>query len=27
VPISNFYDVELRYGKCSSSCSYCKVWL
>src|ERR1700728_4023450 len=27
VPISNFYDVELRYGKCSNSCSYCKVGL
>jgi hypothetical protein len=27
VPISNFYNVELRYGKCSSSCSYCNVGL
>ena len=27
VPISNFYDVELRYGKCSSSCSYRNVGL
>ena len=27
VPISNSCDVELRYGKCSSSCSYCKVRL
>ena len=25
VPISNSSNVELRYGKCSSSCSYCKL--
>jgi hypothetical protein len=25
VPISNFYNVEVRYGKCSSSCSYRNV--
>src|ERR1700733_7722314 len=27
VPISNFNMVELRYGKCSSMCSYHKVGL
>src|ERR1700679_659248 len=27
VPISNFYNVEVRYGKCSSSCNYCNVGL
>src|ERR1700689_5593366 len=27
VPISNFNMVELRYGKCSSMCSYCNVGL
>src|SRR5450631_307666 len=27
VPISNFLNVELRYGKCSSTCSYCNVGL
>src|SRR5579859_696476 len=27
VPISNFLNVELRDGKCSSTCSYCNVGL
>src|SRR6202012_835969 len=27
VPISNFLNVELRYGKCSSTCSYRNVGL